>query len=245
MALFKKSKVTYDKASLPKHVAIIMDGNGRWAKRRSLPRIMGHRAGAEALRRVSRFAGKMGIAYITVYAFSTENWKRSEEEVSGLMDLMLRYMQNAEKELGGDEVRIRIIGDRSRFSEEIQREMARVEAVTRHNTACTVSLALNYGGRNELTCAMQQIAQQVASGTLSPDAVDENLIEQHLYTNYMPDPDLIIRSSGEQRLSNFLLWQSAYSELYFTDVLWPDFDEKEFTRAIDAYLHRSRRFGGR
>lgn len=245
MAFFKKAKKEYDKALLPRHVAIIMDGNGRWAKKRSLPRIMGHRAGADALRKVSRFAGHMGIEYITVYAFSTENWKRSDEEVSGLMSLLLDYLKNAEKELGGDEVCIRVIGDTTRFSDEIQKEIRRVEAVTKENKAVTVTLALNYGGRDEIARAVRQIAGAVKSGELQIRQIDEQTLSAHMYTAYMPDPDLIIRTSGEMRLSNFLLWQSSYSEWYFTDTLWPDFNEKEFTKAIDAYLSRSRRFGGR
>lgn len=245
MALFRKAKKEYDKALLPKHVAIIMDGNGRWAKKRSLPRIMGHRAGADALRRVSRFAGHMGIEYITVYAFSTENWKRSDKEVSGLMSLMLDYLKNAEKELGGDEVRIRVIGDPTRFSDEIQQQIKRVEAVTKDNKAVTVTLALNYGGRDELVHAVKAIAKEVQDGKTNPDSIDEETVSRHLYTYDMPDPDLVIRTSGELRLSNYLLWQTSYSELYFTDTLWPDFDEKEFTKAIDAYLSRNRRFGGR
>ena len=245
MALFRKAKKEYDKALLPKHVAIIMDGNGRWAKKRSLPRIMGHRAGADALRRVSRFAGHMGIEYITVYAFSTENWKRSDEEVSGLMSLLLDYLKNAEKELGGDEVRIRVIGDPARFSDEIQQQIKRVEAVTKDNKAVTVTLALNYGGRDELVHAVKAIAKEVQNGKTNPDSIDEETVSRHLYTYDMPDPDLVIRTSGELRLSNYLLWQTSYSELYFTDTLWPDFDEKEFTKAIDAYLSRNRRFGGR
>lgn len=245
MALFRKTKKEYDKSQLPKHVAIIMDGNGRWAKRRSLPRIMGHRAGADALRKVSRFAGHMGIEYITVYAFSTENWKRSNEEVSGLMSLLLDYLKNAEKELGGDEVRIRVIGDPSRFSDEIQQQIKRVESVTKDNKAVTVTLALNYGGRDELVRAVKAIAKDVQDGKTTINSIDEETVSHHLYTYDMPDPDLVIRTSGELRLSNYLLWQTSYSELYFTDTLWPDFDEKEFTKAIDAYLSRSRRFGGR
>lgn len=235
----------YDKDILPEHIAIIMDGNGRWAKKRSLPRMMGHRAGADALRRIIRYAGNIGIKYITVYAFSTENWKRSDEEVSGLMSLLLEYLKNAEKELGGDDVRIRVIGDTSRFSDEIKSEIKRVEAVTAEHTSVTITLALNYGGRDEILHAVKSIAADVAGGTMSIDEIDEKLFASRLYTEYMPDPDLIIRTSGELRLSNYLLWQSSYSEFYFTDVLWPDFDEKELAKAIDSYLSRSRRFGGR
>ena len=245
MALFKRKTRQYDKSALPKHVAIIMDGNGRWAKKRSLPRMMGHRAGADALRKVSRFAGNMGIEYITVYAFSTENWKRSDEEVSGLMSLLLEYLKNAEKELGADDVRIRVIGDTSRFSDEIKEQIERVEALTQNNKSVTVTLALNYGGRDEILRAARKIALDVKSGALSAKDIDEELFSSNLYTSYMPDPDLIIRTSGEMRLSNYLLWQSSYSEFYFTPVLWPDFGEKEFTQAIDEYLSRNRRFGGR
>ena len=245
MALFKKKPKEYDKSSLPKHVAIIMDGNGRWAKKRSLPRMMGHRAGADALRKVSRFAGNMGIEYITVYAFSTENWKRSDEEVSGLMSLLLEYLKNAEKELGADDVRIRVIGDTSRFSDEIKEQIVRVEKLTQNNTSVTVTLALNYGGRDEILRAAKNIALDVKNGALDENDIDEKLFSSKLYTDYMPDPDLVIRTSGEMRLSNYLLWQSSYSEFYFTPVLWPDFGEKEFTKAIDEYLSRNRRFGGR
>lgn len=247
MKLFKKRKAnkTFDKELLPKHVAIIMDGNGRWAKKRSVPRIVGHRAGAEALKKVSRFAGRMGIEYITVYAFSTENWKRSEQEVSDLMGLLMQYLKNAEKELAGDEVRIRVIGDKTRFSAELQSEMERVERVTRENKACTVSIALNYGSRDEIVSAVKKIAEDVKSGKIELCDISEETVSENLYTYYMPDPDLVIRSSGEERLSNFLMWQSSYSELYFTDVLWPDFDENEFTKAIEAYIKRNRRFGGR
>ncbi|MBE7026445.1 MAG: isoprenyl transferase [Ruminococcaceae bacterium] len=245
MALFKKKPKEYDKSSLPKHVAIIMDGNGRWAKKRSLPRMMGHRAGADALRKVSRFAGNMGIEYITVYAFSTENWKRSDEEVSGLMSLLLEYLKNAEKELGADDVRIRVIGDTSRFSDEIKEQIVRVEKLTQNNTSVTVTLALNYGGRDEILRAAKNIALDVKSGLVDINDIDEKLFSSKLYTDYMPDPDLVIRTSGEMRLSNYLLWQSSYSEFYFTPVLWPDFGEKEFTQAIDEYLSRNRRFGGR
>ena len=245
MSLFKKHTKTYDKDALPKHVAIIMDGNGRWAKKRSVPRVVGHKTGAETLKKISKYAGKIGIKYITVYAFSTENWKRDEEEVSGLMGLLLHYLKTAETELAGDNARICVLGDRSRFSEEIQAEMARVEKVTEKNDGVIVSLALNYGSRDEITTAVKAIAEQVKSGTLDVQAIEEKDISAHLYTHFLPDPDLIIRTSGEMRLSNFLMWQSAYSEFYFTDKLWPDFSEKDFDDAIDAYLRRNRRFGGR
>ncbi len=245
MAFGLKKDITWDKSRLPRHVAIIMDGNGRWAHRRALPRIAGHRAGAEALRKICRYAGRIGIEYITAYAFSTENWKRADDEVSGLMALLLSYLQNAEKELGGDEARIRVIGDRSRFADELQREMARVERVTADNKKLNVTLALGYGGRREIIDAIKKIAADAASGRISIDDIDEGTLDSCLYTNFMPDPDLVIRTSGEMRLSNFLLWQNAYSELYFCDTLWPDFNEKAFDLALRAYENRNRRFGGR
>ncbi len=245
MSLFKKHTKTYDKDALPKHVAIIMDGNGRWAKKHSVPRVVGHKTGAETLKKISKYAGKIGIKYITVYAFSTENWKRDEEEVSGLMGLLLHYLKTAETELAGDNARICVLGDRSRFSKEIQDEMARVEAVTKQNDGVIVSLALNYGSRAEITSAVQAIAEKVQNGKLNACDIAEKDISAHLYTHFLPDPDLIIRTSGEMRLSNFLMWQSAYSEFYFTDKLWPDFSEKDFDDAMEAYLHRNRRFGGR
>ncbi len=245
MSLFKKQAKTFDKETLPKHVAIIMDGNGRWAKKRSVPRVVGHRSGAETLKKISKHAGHLGIKYITVYAFSTENWKRDAEEVSGLMGLLLHYLKTAETELAGDNARICVIGDRSRFSAEIQAEMTRVENVTAKNDGVIVTLALNYGSRDEITRAVQGLAQKVLDGTLAPDAIDEKTISESLYTHFLPDPDLIIRTSGEMRLSNFLMWQSAYSEFYFTNKLWPDFSEKDFDAAMEAYLSRHRRFGGR
>ena len=247
MALFSKRKAQstiYD-APLPCHVAIIMDGNGRWAKKRLLPRSAGHSAGAQALKKLCRYANKIGIKYMTVYAFSTENWSRSSEEVSALMSLLLQYLKNAETELAGDRARIRIIGDRSRFSDEIRAEMTRVEIVTSGNDEMTVNLALNYGGREDICSAAKQIARDAASGKIDPDSLTESQFGDYLYTAGMPDPDLVIRTSGELRLSNFLLWQCAYSEFYATDALWPDFDEALFDKAILAYQSRSRRFGGR
>lgn len=243
--LFKKQTKTFDKEALPKHVAIIMDGNGRWAKKHSVPRVVGHRTGAETLKKISRHAGILGVKYITVYAFSTENWKRSEEEVSGLMGLLLHYLKTAETELAGDNARICVIGDRSRFAPEIQAEMERVEKVTAANDGVIVTLALNYGSRDEMTRAVKALAQKVHDGALLPDEIDEKAISESLYTHFLPDPDLIIRTSGEMRLSNFLMWQSAYSEFYFTNKLWPDFSEKDFDAAMEAFLSRNRRFGGR
>jgi len=247
MPLFKKKRPehTISDAPLPCHVAIIMDGNGRWAKKRFLPRSAGHSAGAQTLKKLCRYANKIGIKYMTVYAFSTENWSRSDEEVSALMSLLLQYLKNAETELAGDRARIRIIGDRSRFSEAIRAEMQRVETVTSTNDEMTVNLALNYGGREDILQAAKRMACDIKDGTLAPENITETQFGSYLYTADMPDPDLIIRTSGELRLSNFLLWQSAYSEFYATDTLWPDFNEKLFDEAILAYQSRSRRFGGR
>lgn len=245
MALFSKTNTKFDKSTLPHHIAIIMDGNGRWAKKRLLPHNAGHQAGAQTLKKLCKYAGKIGIEYITAYAFSTENWKRSTNEVEGLMSLLLRYLKNAEEELGNDNARIRIIGDRTNFSNEIKFEMERVERVTSSNTGITVSLALGYGGRSEITNAMKNIARSLQDGTIKIDDIDEDCISNHMYAADIPDPDLLIRTSGEMRLSNFLLWQSSYCECYFTDTLWPDFDEQALDEAIIAYQKRDRRFGGR
>ena len=241
----KKKTLQLNPDRLPRHIAIIMDGNGRWAAKRGLPRKAGHRAGAEALRKICRHAGKIGIGYLTVYAFSTENWKRSADEVDALMSLLLQYLKNAETELGGDRARIRVIGDRSSFSPEIQREMQRVERVTAQNDELTVVLALGYGGRDEIVRAARKLAAEVQAGSLQPSQIDEALFADSLYTAGIPDPDLLIRTSGELRLSNFLPWQTTYSEFYMTDTLWPDFDELQFEQAIAAFQKRERRFGGR
>ncbi len=233
-----------DPGNLPKHVGIIMDGNGRWAKKRGLPRIAGHRAGAQNLKTISEFAGEMGIQYITAYAFSTENWKRSKEEVDALMQLLLDYLRDKEQ-LAGKNVTIRVIGDRSALSDEINREIDHIEAYTKDRDGMVMYLAINYGGRQEIVRAVNQLCQQVREGSLEPGTVTEEMLSQHVYTEEVPDVDLIIRPSGELRLSNFLLWQSAYSEFWFSDINWPDFSTRDFTRAILDYQNRNRRFGGR
>lgn len=248
MNLFKRKATSLKDTALstpPEHVAIIMDGNGRWAKKHLLPRAAGHKSGAETLKKIARFANKCGVKYLTVYAFSTENWKRAESEVTALMNLLLYYLKNAEKELAGDEAKICIIGDRTPFSDEIKAEMERVERVTKDNNQLVLSIALNYGSRDEIRRGVKKIAERAANGEISPDDVTEELISSSLDTSFLPDPDLVIRTSGELRLSNYLMWQSAYSELYFTDVLWPDFDENEFLKALEAFSLRKRRFGGR
>lgn len=233
-----------DPNNLPKHVGVIMDGNGRWAKAKGLPRIAGHRAGAQNLKTISEFAGNLGIPYMTAYAFSTENWKRSKEEVDALMQLLLEYLRDKDQ-LAGKDVTIRVIGDRSRLSDEINHEIDVIEAYTKDRKGMTLYLAINYGGRQEIVSAVNRLCQKVSDGELSPGAVTEDMLSGEIYTPDVPEADLIIRPSGELRLSNFLLWQSAYSEFWFSDINWPDFTTKDFTRAILDYQNRNRRFGGR
>ena len=228
---------------LPAHVAIIMDGNGRWARRRALPRYFGHREGVKALKTAVRFAAERGIPTLTVYAFSTENWRRPREEVDFLLDLMYKTFAQEIEELHKEGVRVRLVGDRTSLSQEIQAVWARAEQITAQNTRLTLNVAFNYGGRAELTRAARELASQVARGELAAEEITEERLASQLYTWPSPDPDLVIRTGGEQRLSNFLLWQAAYSELYVTDVLWPDFGEKEFEQALQDYLSRERRFG--
>jgi len=228
---------------LPAHVAIIMDGNGRWAKRRALPRYFGHREGVKALKTVVRYAAERGIPTLTVYAFSTENWRRPREEVEFLLDLMFKTFVQEIEELRQEGVRVRLVGDRTSLSDQIKAVWVKAEELTAHNTRLTLNVAFNYGGRSELTRAVRELASRVARGELTVEEITEDAISQELYTWPSPDPDLIIRTGGEQRLSNFLLWQAAYSELYVTDVLWPDFGEKEFEQALQDYMGRERRFG--
>ena len=231
--------------TLPRHVAIIMDGNGRWAKARRLPRAAGHREGAEAVRRTVTASRELGIQFLTIYAFSSENWKRPDEEVSDLMGLLRVYLKREIKELDEQGIRLRIIGDKSRLSADICKLIDDGEAKTADNTAMVLTIAINYGGQAELAMAMRCIAKGVKSGAISPDEIDEEFISNHLYTKDIPDPDLVIRTSGEQRLSNFLLWQAAYSELMFVDDLWPDFDKQKLVSALNAFAERDRRFGAR
>jgi undecaprenyl diphosphate synthase len=231
-------------AGVPRHVAIIMDGNGRWAARRGLPRVEGHRRGLDAVRRAVRAAADLGIAYLTIYAFSSENWRRPAEEVSDLMFLLKRFIRHDLAELHASGVRVRIIGDRSGLSPDIVGLLDEAENLTRDNTGLTLVVAFNYGGRQEILRAVQAIARRVAAGETSPDAIDLAAIERELDTQGIPDPDLVIRTSGEQRVSNFLPWQSAYSEYVFLPEYWPDFDATVFRAAIDEYVRRERRFGG-
>lgn len=244
MAFWNQKKTEIDKTALPRHIGIIMDGNGRWAKRRGLPRSAGHKAGASTLKAITKACGKMGIEILTVYAFSTENWKRPKAEVEFLMGLLKEYLKNAEREIDGDNVRIKVIGDVSAFTDDLQKEIIRVESMTGTNNGLLLNIALNYGGRDEIVKAVRAISQEVAGGKLSAESITEQTISSHMYTYGLPDPDIIIRPSGEFRLSNFLLWQSAYSEFWFSHVLWPDFKVNDLETAIVDYQKRSRRFGG-
>lgn len=241
----KGEALTIDPSRLPKHIAIIMDGNGRWAAKRSLPRKAGHKAGAEALERVVTEANKLGIEHVTVYAFSTENWKRSDEEVAAIMDLLRQYLKNSFQRFLKDNVRMQVIGDVSGLDEDIQEQIKVIEKKSKEKQGMTVHIALNYGGRDELRRGFQSIAERVANGELTPQEITEEVIESSLDTWGVPDPELVIRTSGEERISNFLLWQIAYSEFYFTDILWPDFGKKDLEKAIYYYQNRERRFGGR
>ena len=228
---------------VPRHVAIIMDGNGRWAKQRGLSRLKGHEQGAEAIKAVLRACRKSGVQYLTLYAFSVENWSRPKMEVAGLMRLLRVFLRSQEKELHANRTRMRYIGRTDDLPEPVRRELARVAAATAHYDEGQLILALSYGGRAEIIDAARAIAGQVRDGVLAPGAIDEKVIAAHLYAPDIPDPDLMIRTSGELRISNFLLWELAYSEFYFTDVLWPDFREEHFTAALAEYARRHRRFG--
>ena len=228
---------------LPRHIAIIMDGNGRWAKARGLPRIAGHRRGAEALRRTLIAASELGIPYLTLFGFSSENWKRPLDEVGELMGLLRHYLRGEIAELHKNGVRLRVIGEIGRLSADLITLIANAEALTRGNAGINLTVALSYGGRAEIVAATRAIAIKVAEGSLNVGAVDEDLIAGHLFTADLPDPDLLIRTSGEQRISNFLLWQCAYAELVFTKTLWPDFGRSDLEQAIADYCGRERRYG--
>ena len=228
---------------VPRHVAIIMDGNGRWAKARGWPRIKGHEEGAQSVRTIIRACKNAGIQYLTLYAFSVENWVRPPDEIDGLMKLLVRFLKGQEHELHDNEVRLRLIGRISDLPASVQQELSRVMKAMEHYTKGNLVLALSYGGRTEIAHAARQIARRVKAGELDPESVDEKTVAAHLYAPDIPDPDLLIRTSGEMRISNFLLWQISYSELYVTDVLWPDFREEEFKKALAEYARRHRRFG--
>lgn len=230
---------------LPAHVAIIMDGNGRWAKKHKLEIAMGHRKGTENLREIIRHTDDLGIRHLSIYAFSTENWRRAKEEVDALMQLILDFFHSEIDELDAKNVRILILGDKTPLPERQKQVLMEAEERTAQNTGLRLNIALNYGGRDELTRAAREIAELVAAGAMKPEAVSERAVAEHLYTAGQPDVDLMIRTSGEMRLSNFLLWQCAYAEFLFPEVLWPDFSVKEYDKALAAFANRDRRFGGR
>lgn len=233
-----------DDNRIPEHIAIIMDGNGRWAKARKMPRTMGHRAGVETIRSVVKECDRLGVKYLTVYAFSTENWKRPKEEVDALMQLLVEYLRRELEELHQNRVVIRILGDLEKLPERVQEEIRTAVARTRDNDGLQFNIALNYGGRQEIIQGIHELLEDVASGKVEKTEITEELFKDYLYTHGMPDPELIIRPSGEHRLSNFLLYQSAYSELWFSDIHWPDFREEHLQEAIRDYQRRNRRFGG-
>lgn len=239
----KKLKVDIDKSNLPKHVGIIMDGNGRWAQKRGLPRTAGHAAGIKTFKTISIFAKELGLEQVTFYAFSTENWKRPQEEIDKIMLLLDEYVEEGLKEYQQRQVRVRFIGDLSPISKPMVEKIRRLEQLTEQYAPKTLNIALNYGGRKEIADGVKRIAAKVQNGEISPEQIDENLISKHLYFEDLSECDLIIRPSGEYRLSNFLLWQSAYSEYWFDDILWPDFKPEDLERAISHYQKRQRRFG--
>ena len=230
-------------SNLPTHVAIIMDGNGRWAKKHRLTRIQGHEKGSKAVRAVVRTCRKVGIAHLTLYAFSTENWQRPRTEISALMVLLKRFLKSEQEEMLEKNVRLNVIGQFERLPQDVQKELQKVMTLTESNTALNLHLALSYGGRAEIVRSVQKLLKKCLSEQRSPDSLNEQDIAEHLYTRGVPDPDLLIRTSGEMRISNFLLWQIAYAELYITQTLWPDFGEDEFLHILKAYQSRERRFG--
>jgi undecaprenyl diphosphate synthase len=235
--------VEIDMDRLPEHIAIIMDGNGRWAQKKGLPRVMGHKAGMEAIKDTVRACSDLGIKILTVYAFSTENWRRPQDEVSYLMNLLVEYMKKEVNALHNNKVKIKVLGEVDILPAQTRKEIEEALKLTDNNKGLQFNIALNYGGRAEILYACKKLIQGVSDGSIDNEAVDEALLAKHLYTGTDPDPDLIIRTSGEQRISNFLLWQGAYSELVFVDQLWPDFDEKVLRTAIKEYQSRDRRFG--
>ena len=245
MGLFgKKKKSQALSRPVPEHIAIIMDGNGRWAAKRGLPRSAGHAAGSETFRRIATYCRDIGVRYLTVYAFSTENWKRSSEEVGAIMQLLQRYLQEAISDMQKNEIRFRFFGDLSALSEPLQELCRKTEEESSAYDGVHLNICLNYGGRDEILHAARDFARKVQAGEAEPEDLTEERFSQMLYSAGTPDPDLIIRPSGELRLSNFLLWQAAYAEFYYTDVLWPDFDAEELEKAIASFNQRSRRYGG-
>ena len=233
-----------EERKVPRHVAIILDGNGRWAKKRMLPRNAGHDAGSKNVEKICAAAWDMGIEYVTMYAFSTENWSRPKEEVDALMKLLHSYLKDCLKTSKKNNMQVRVIGDISKLDKDLQERIIELERVSAENTGLHFQVALNYGSRDEIKRSIISIANEVKEGSLLPEDITEDIISSHLDTSGIPDPDLMIRTSGEQRLSNYLLWQLAYAEFYFTDVLWPDFSKKDLQKAVEFYQSRDRRFGG-
>lgn len=240
----KKKKPDVQPKKLPVHIGIIMDGNGRWAQKRKLPRSSGHTAGASNFRSITRYASKIGIRYLTMYAFSTENWNRPDSEVGALLKLFQQYLEEALADFMDENIRVRFLGDIAAFPKDLQQLIRRVEKASAPKTGMVLNLAMNYGGRAELVHAFEEIAAKQEAGTLPPGKITQQMVSDHLYTGGQPDPDLIIRPSGEERLSNFMIWQSAYAEFVFFDILWPDFKPKDLDHAIEIYSERKRRFGG-
>ena len=239
-----KEEIVLDKENIPKHIAIIMDGNGRWAKAKNLPRTMGHKAGVETIRRVIKEADRLGVKYITLYAFSTENWKRPKDEVNALMKLLVQYLRSEVSELHRNKVVLRVLGDITALADECRKEIEESIELTKNNTGLVLNFAFNYGGRDEIIRAVKNVVDDVQEGKINKENITQELFANYLYTKDSPDPDLIIRPSGEQRLSNFLLWQCAYSEFWYSNINWPDFSEKDLQQAIYDYQNRDRRFGG-
>lgn len=229
---------------IPRHVAIIMDGNGRWAKKRLMPRNAGHVQGAKTVEQICEDADSLGIKYLTVYAFSTENWNRPESEVSAIMKLLRNYLKDCIKRANNNNMKVRVIGERSRLSDDIRKKIEELEIASSGNTGLNFTIAINYGSRDEIIRAVKHLVNDVKSGGVGEEDITEELFSSYLDTAGIPDPDLLIRTSGEERLSNYLMWQSAYTEFYFSDVLWPDFDKNELIKAIEKYNGRERRFGG-
>ncbi|WP_250860211.1 isoprenyl transferase [Oceanirhabdus seepicola] len=240
----KRKEVNPEFATIPSHIAIIMDGNGRWAKKRGLPRTLGHKAGVEAIRGIVKECSKIGIKYLTLYAFSTENWKRPQDEVNGLMKLLVQYLKGEFEELNKNNVVINYIGNITEFPKICQEELIKAKNLTKNNTGLTLNLALNYGGRDEVLFSFKNILKDYEKGKFTLEELNEDMISNNLYTKGIPDPELMIRTSGEERLSNFLIWQLAFSEFYFTDVLWPDFNKDDLYLALKTFEGRDRRFGG-
>ncbi|MBO5135830.1 MAG: isoprenyl transferase [Clostridia bacterium] len=244
MAFIKKDiEEKLDMNNIPKHIGVIMDGNGRWAEARHLPRKAGHKAGAETLEKISRYCGKLGVKALTAYAFSTENWNRPKEEVDNLMELLYSYLLQVEEKFKNENIRLCIIGDRTPFSDKMKEAMAHAEDYTKDRDGIVLNMALNYGGRAEIANAARMASEDVKNGKINPEDIDENYLGKYMYTADVPEVDLIIRPSGEERLSNFLLWQAAYAEFWYSEINWPDFSEKDMERAIIDYQKRNRRFG--